>query len=111
MATLGIRPKVTASTVNRPLTFIPERLKQSGYTTAAFVSAFAVARRFGVARGFNVYDDEFGAERVGVVAITSITVFSLQDACRRRATGPTACRRRITSLRWRSSSAPRSACC
>src|SRR2546428_655994 len=34
-----------------------ERLKTAGYRTAAFVSAFALARRFGLARGFDVYDD------------------------------------------------------
>src|SRR5207249_9273599 len=42
---------------------LAERMKSAGYSTAAFVSAFAVARRFGLARGFDVYDDDFGAER------------------------------------------------
>ena len=36
---------------------LAEKLKASGYRTAAFVSAFALARRFGLARGFDVYDD------------------------------------------------------
>ena len=36
---------------------VAERLKAAGYRTAAFVSAFALARRFGLARGFDVYDD------------------------------------------------------
>ena len=40
-----------------------EQLRKAGYQTAAFVSAFALARRFGVARGFETYDDEFGADR------------------------------------------------
>ena len=35
------------------------RLHEAGYRTAAFVSAFALARRFGLARGFDLYDDEF----------------------------------------------------
>ena len=35
-----------------------EALKASGYRTAAFVSAFVLAKRFGIARGFDVYDDE-----------------------------------------------------
>jgi choline-sulfatase len=35
-----------------------ERLHEAGYRTAAFVSAFPLARRFGLARGFDVYDDE-----------------------------------------------------
>jgi tetratricopeptide (TPR) repeat protein len=42
---------------------LAERLKENGYSTAAFVSAFAVARRFGLARGFDVYDDDFGRDR------------------------------------------------
>jgi arylsulfatase A-like enzyme/Tfp pilus assembly protein PilF len=36
---------------------VTERLHAAGYRTAAFVSAFALARRFGLARGFDVYDD------------------------------------------------------
>ena len=35
------------------------RLKARGYATAAFVSAFPLASRFGLARGFDVYDDSF----------------------------------------------------
>ncbi|MEA2572102.1 MAG: choline-sulfatase [Acidobacteriota bacterium] len=42
---------------------LAERLKQAGYETGAFVSAFALARRFGVARGFTTYDDDFGNGR------------------------------------------------
>ena len=37
--------------------------KQAGYATAAFVSAFPVHSRFGLARGFDVYDDRFGETR------------------------------------------------
>jgi choline-sulfatase len=40
---------------------VAERLKAAGYRTGAFVSAFALARRFGLARGFDVYDEAFGA--------------------------------------------------
>lgn len=40
-----------------------ERLKEAGYATAGFVSAFVLDRRFGLARGFDVYDDRFGADR------------------------------------------------
>ena len=43
---------------------LAERLRERGYATAAFVSAFALARRFGLARGFDHYDDEFGGEQV-----------------------------------------------
>jgi choline-sulfatase len=34
-----------------------EQLRQAGYRTAAFVSSFTLARRFGLARGFETYDD------------------------------------------------------
>jgi arylsulfatase A-like enzyme/Tfp pilus assembly protein PilF len=40
---------------------LAERLRSAGYHTAAFVSAFAVAKRFGLGRGFDVYDEDFGA--------------------------------------------------
>jgi choline-sulfatase len=42
---------------------LAERLRQTGYRTAAFVSSFVLARRFGLARGFDVYDDEMPAGR------------------------------------------------
>lgn len=35
------------------------RLKERGYATAAFVSAFPLASRFGLNRGFDVYEDSF----------------------------------------------------
>jgi arylsulfatase A-like enzyme/tetratricopeptide (TPR) repeat protein len=35
------------------------RLKAQGYRTAAFVSAFPLDSRFGLAQGFDVYDDRF----------------------------------------------------
>ena len=34
-----------------------ERLQQAGYTTAAFVSSFVLSKRFGLARGFETYED------------------------------------------------------
>jgi len=37
---------------------LAERLRSAGYATAAFVSSFVLDRRFGLARGFEVYDDE-----------------------------------------------------
>ena len=36
---------------------LAERLKDAGYRTSAFVSSFALAKRFGIGRGFDVYDD------------------------------------------------------
>jgi arylsulfatase A-like enzyme/tetratricopeptide (TPR) repeat protein len=40
---------------------VAERLQQNGYQTAAFVSSFVLARRFGLARGFDLYDDQLPA--------------------------------------------------
>jgi choline-sulfatase len=37
---------------------LAERLQQAGYRTSAFVSSFALSRRFGLARGFDIYNDE-----------------------------------------------------
>jgi arylsulfatase A-like enzyme/tetratricopeptide (TPR) repeat protein len=39
---------------------VTERLRELGYATAAFVSGFPLARQFGLARGFDRYDDAFG---------------------------------------------------
>lgn len=38
-------------------TTLAERLQQAGYQTAAFVSAFVLDERFGLAQGFEHYDD------------------------------------------------------
>ena len=38
---------------------LAEILKGRGFTTAAFVSSFSVDSRFGIGRGFDVYDDTF----------------------------------------------------
>jgi arylsulfatase A-like enzyme/Flp pilus assembly protein TadD len=41
---------------------LSEILKGRGYSTAAFVSSFSVDSRFGLDRGFDVYDDTFRSE-------------------------------------------------
>jgi tetratricopeptide (TPR) repeat protein len=41
---------------------LAEILKGWGYSTAAFVSAFSVDSRFGIDRGFDVYDDTFRSD-------------------------------------------------
>jgi len=41
----------------------PARLREAGYRTAAFVSSYILAKRFGLARGFDTYDDEMPAGR------------------------------------------------
>jgi len=46
---------------DKPL--LAEAMHRDGYRTAAFVSAFALARRFGLSRGFDVYDDEMPPDR------------------------------------------------
>ncbi len=57
----GVRENGRHLADNQPL--VTEHLKSAGYRTAAFVSAFALARRFGLARGFDIYDDDFGRDR------------------------------------------------
>lgn len=39
------------------LPLLAKQLHDAGYRTSAFVSSFILARRFGLARGFDVYDD------------------------------------------------------
>jgi arylsulfatase A-like enzyme/Tfp pilus assembly protein PilF len=52
----------------------PELLKQRGYATAAFVSAVVLDHRYGLNRGFDVYDDAIdGPERTAVETVTRAT--------------------------------------
>ena len=44
---------------------VAERLRRAGYRTGAFVSAFVLDRRFGLARGFNAYDDRMTLDASG----------------------------------------------
>jgi choline-sulfatase len=49
----------------------PAHLKQLGYATGAFVSAVVLDHRYGLNRGFDVYDDEIaGPERAGVETLS-----------------------------------------
>ncbi|HEX8252415.1 MAG TPA: sulfatase-like hydrolase/transferase [Thermoanaerobaculia bacterium] len=52
----GIHENARYVAASHPLA--SERLQKAGYRTGAFVSAFPLARRFGLARGFDTYDDE-----------------------------------------------------
>jgi len=52
----GVHENARYLSRDRPV--LAERLREAGYRTAAFVSSFVLARRFGLARGFDVYDDE-----------------------------------------------------
>jgi choline-sulfatase len=52
------------SSLREDIPTFPVRLKQQGYATAAFVSAVVLDHRYGLNRGFDVYDDEIsGPER------------------------------------------------
>ncbi|MBZ0267355.1 sulfatase-like hydrolase/transferase [bacterium] len=44
---------------------IAEILRDAGWRTAAFVSAFPLARKFGVDQGFDTFDDEFARPAAG----------------------------------------------
>jgi choline-sulfatase len=57
----GVRENARFLDARRPV--LAEKLKAEGYRTAAFVSAFAVAKRFGLGRGFDVYEENFGEDR------------------------------------------------
>jgi len=58
----GVHENARSLPATQPV--VAERLREAGYRTAAFVSAFVLARRFGLARGFDVYDDELVAGAV-----------------------------------------------
>lgn len=58
----GIHENARFLTAAHPV--VAEKLQGSGYKTAAFVSAFVLSRRFGLGRGFEVYDDELRAQAV-----------------------------------------------
>ena len=49
--------------LSQKVPLLAEQMKSAGYRTVAFVSAFALARRFGLGRGFDVYDEDFGNGR------------------------------------------------
>jgi arylsulfatase A-like enzyme len=58
---------------------LAERLHGAGYHTAAFVSTFTLARRFGLARGFDVYDDELAGAVERSSAGTTAAALTLLD--------------------------------
>ena len=51
----GVHQNARVLAASHPV--LAERLRGAGYRTAALVSSFVLARRFGLARGFDVYDD------------------------------------------------------
>ena len=58
---------------------LAEQMKAGGYRTAAFVSAFALARRFRLGRGFDVYDEGAPVKRGTDFPEPEITVHSTGD--------------------------------
>jgi tetratricopeptide (TPR) repeat protein len=48
---------------------LAEALKRQGYDTAAFVASFVLNGKFGLDRGFKIYDDDFAGEEQGVDAL------------------------------------------
>lgn len=50
-----------ARNIPQSQSLVAERLGSAGYTTAAFISAYPLDRRFGIARGFETYDDDLGS--------------------------------------------------
>ena len=57
----GVHENARRLGADHPL--LAERLAKAGYETAAFVSAYPLDRRYGLARGFEKYDDSFGEGR------------------------------------------------
>jgi choline-sulfatase len=57
----GVHENARPLASSHPL--LAERLQSAGYETAAFVSSFVLARRFGLGRGFEAYDDIEAPER------------------------------------------------
>lgn len=57
----GVHINGSAGLDDRPRT-LAEILKRAGYRTGAFVGSFVLDARFGLGRGFDVYDDRVGTE-------------------------------------------------
>jgi len=57
----GVRDNGTYRLPGNELT-LAEILEERGYETAAFIGAFVLDRRFGLAQGFALYDDDIGSD-------------------------------------------------
>src|SRR6516225_2589913 len=53
----------TGQPLSASFRMLAERLKANGYTTSAIVSSFVLDRSWGLARGFDSYDDAFAGEQ------------------------------------------------
>jgi arylsulfatase A-like enzyme/tetratricopeptide (TPR) repeat protein len=59
---------------------LAERLRAEGFATGAFVAALVLDRRYGLARGFDRYDDEMGARRSAAVGFAERRADAVVDA-------------------------------
>ncbi len=86
-------------------------LREKGYRTGAFVSAFPLDSRFGLDRGFEVYEDSFvdatsrpvffEQERPGAETVALARRWLAEDDGRPAFCWPGACRAYGSPLRWR----------
>ncbi len=51
---------------------LAEILRKNGYVTAGFIGSYVLASEFGIARGFDTYDDRFGPPVETVIAATAL---------------------------------------
>lgn len=63
----GVRDNATFA-LGEEIETVAERLRTAGYDTAAVVSAVVLARRYGTAQGFRIYDDDLGTGAEGKMA-------------------------------------------
>ncbi|MFN7975160.1 MAG: sulfatase-like hydrolase/transferase [Acidobacteriota bacterium] len=75
----GVRDNGT-SVLPASVPTLAERLKGRGYATAAFVGSRVLDRRFGLDRGFDVYDDHMPAEQLGEYGYPERDAAAVTDA-------------------------------
>ena len=75
----GIRDNGTAA-LPAELPTLATAFAAAGYRTGAFVASRVLDRRFGLARGFDVYDDRMAAERVGEYGYPERDAAAVTDA-------------------------------
>lgn len=61
----GVRDNIGYRPATETLPYVPKRLQDAGYATAAAVSAYVLQGEGGLALGFDVYDDELPGARSG----------------------------------------------
>lgn len=59
----GLRVNSGLNRLGPDVPVLPERLRSRGYRTGAFVGSFVLNRKFGLDRGFEVYDDQMEEAR------------------------------------------------